>query len=296
MAVASAAWQVIGIRVLDRVGKGLRSPGRDALIADATPQVIHGRAFGLHRTADHLGAVLGSLMAFALLRRGVPVRQVLGASIIPGVAALGVLTLVLWRARTRFGAESSPPPAADEAATVSKSALVGLALLAAVRLPETLILLRIQDLGLPVAGVPLVWAVLHIVKSAASYPSGWLADRAGIGPSLVLGTVAYAATAFGLSRDLPPRWAVAGFLFHGLAGGFLEPAERAAVARVAPSRRGRAFGTYQAMVGVGSLTFGLGYGWLYQTFSGGLALLVAAGMAVSALGAGRSALGWGRKG
>ncbi len=296
MAVTAAAWQVIGVRVLDRVGKGLRSPGRDALIADATPQVMHGRAFGLHRTADHLGAVLGSLMAFELLRRGVPVRQVLGASIIPGLAALGVLTLVLWRARTLVGVESAPSPSPDDAVTVSSGSLAGLALLAAVRLPEALILLRIQDLGLPVAGVPLVWAVLHIVKSAASYPSGWLADRVGVGPSLVLGTIAYAATAFGLSRDLTPTLAVGVFLLHGLAGGFLEPAERAAVARVAPGKRGRAFGTYQAMVGVGALIFGLGYGWLYQTFGGGLALFVAAGMAVSALGIRRSVLGWGRQG
>ena len=296
MAVTSAAWQVIGVRMLDRMGKGLRSPGRDALIADATPRVMHGRAFGLHRTADHLGAVLGSLMAFELLRRGVPVRQVLGASLIPGIAALGVLTLVLWRARTTIAAEPAPSAPDDDSSTVPRGRLAGLALLAAVRLPEALILLRIQDLGLPVAGVPLVWAVLHIVKSAASYPSGWLADRVGVGPSLVLGTAAYAATAFGLSRDLSPTLAVGLFLSHGLAAGFLEPAERAAVARVAPSRRGRAFGTYQAMVGVGALIFGLGYGWLYQVFGGGLALLVAAGMSVSALGARRSALGSAREG
>ncbi len=290
-AAASAAWQVVGVRVLDRVGKGLRSPGRDALIADATPRMMHGRAFGLHRTADHLGAVLGSLVAFELLRRGVSVREVLGASVIPGLAALGVLTLVLWRARTAADAEPAEADASPEPADPPGGRLAGLALLAAVRLPETLILLRLQDLGLPVAGVPLVWAVLHIVKSAVSYPSGWLADRAGVGPSLVFGTVAYAATAFGLSRDLSPTLAIGVFLVHGLAGGFLEPAERAAVARLAPSKRGRAFGTYQAVAGVGALAFGLGYGWLYQMFGGGLALVVAAVMSVSALGLRRSAFG-----
>ena len=205
MAVTSAAWQVVCVRVLDRVGKGVRSPGRDALIADATPRSIHGRAFGLHRTADHLGAVLGSLMAFWLLRRGTPVRQVLGASAIPGMVALMVLTLVLWRARTMVVAEPVVPgTATDPGGAVRRGPLAWLALLAAVRLPETLILLRLQDIGLPIAGVPLVWAVLHIVKSAASYPSGWLADRAGVAPSLVLGTLAYAGTIFGLSREVAP--------------------------------------------------------------------------------------------
>ena len=290
MAVTSAAWQVIGVRVLDRVGKGVRSPGRDALIADATPRSIHGRAFGLHRTADHLGAVFGSLMAFWLLRRGTPVRQVLGASVIPGLAALVVLTLVLWRARTMIVAEPPQPGVApDQGGAVRRGPLAWLALLAAVRLPETLILLRLQDIGLPVAGVPLVWAVLHIVKSAASYPSGWLADRAGVIPSLVLGTLAYAGTIFGLSRELTPAVAIGLFLLHGLAGGLLEPAERTAVARVAPSKRGRAFGAYQAMVGVGALVFGLGYGWLYQTQGGSVALGFAAALSVSALGS--SALG-----
>ncbi len=276
MAVASAAWQVVAVRVLDRVGKGIRSPARDALIADVTPAPMHGRAFGLHRAADHLGAVLGSLAAFELLRRGFRVRRVLALSIVPGLAALAVLAAVIWMARGRAdaGIESTNP--ADHSAPVPSRPLAWLALLAAIRLPETLLLLRLQDQALAIVAVPLVWALLHVVKSAASYPSGLLVDRLGSAPSMALGSLAYAVSVLALGRPLSPGVAIAVFMMHGLAGGIVEPAERAAVARVAGAKRGRAFGTYQSMAGIGALVAGLGYGWLYQVRGGATCLVVAA--------------------
>ncbi|HSB55848.1 MAG TPA: MFS transporter, partial [Gemmatimonadales bacterium] len=85
MAAASAAWQVVSFRVIDRVGKGLRTPARDAYIADATDPALQGRAFGFHRAADHFGSIPGALLAWWLLRHSVDVRQVLTWSIVPGV-------------------------------------------------------------------------------------------------------------------------------------------------------------------------------------------------------------------
>ncbi len=283
VAVATVAWQVVAVRVLDRVGKGLRSPARDALIADITPAPIHGRAFGLHRTADHLGAVLGSLAAFALLRRGLAVRRVLALSIVPGLMALAVLAAVLWMARGR-GADAAKPAAGRDARPVPSTPLMWLALLAAIRLPETLLLLRLQDQSLPLVAVPLIWALLHVVKSAASYPSGLVVDRLGSVPALALGSLAYAGSVFALGRPLSPGIAIAVFMAHGLAGGIVEPAERAAVAGVAGAKRGRAFGAYQSMAGIGALVTGLGYGWLYQA-RGGATCLVAAALACAAVSA-----------
>ena len=284
VSLTTAAWQVVTVRVLDRVGKGLRSPARDALIADVTPASIHGRAFGLHRTADHLGAVLGSLAAFELLRRGFPVRRVLGWSIVPGLAALAVLAAVLWIARGR-GDEGREPAPTAEAAVVPSGPLAWLALLAAIRLPETLLLLRLQDQALPMVAVPLVWALLHVVKSAASYPSGLVVDRLGSVPALALGSLAYAGSVLALGRPLSPGMAIAVFMAHGLAAGVVEPAERVAVARVAGGKRGRAFGAYQSMAGIGALVTGLGYGWLYQARGGGVCLMVAAFGCIAASGA-----------
>lgn len=95
IAVANAAWQVIGFRVIDRVGKGLRTAPRDAMLAESTPPALHGRAFGFHSAADHLGAMLGSLTAWFVVSRGVEVRRVIGWSAAPGIIAVIVLAIVL---------------------------------------------------------------------------------------------------------------------------------------------------------------------------------------------------------
>src|SRR5437867_10153659 len=93
IAVTGAAWQVIGLRVVDRLGKGLRTPPRDALIADVTPEPIRGRAFGLQRGLDHVGAVIGPLVAWWMLARHADARTVILASFVPGVL---VLVLATW--------------------------------------------------------------------------------------------------------------------------------------------------------------------------------------------------------
>ena len=113
IAVTGAAWQVIGLRVVDRLGKGLRTPPRDALIADVTPVALRGRAFGLQRGMDHAGAVLGPILAWWLLASGsANVRVVIGVSIVPGMAVLVLAVWAVkgggWRARRRI----SPPSTA----------------------------------------------------------------------------------------------------------------------------------------------------------------------------------------
>src|SRR6267143_3025311 len=107
IAVTAAAWQVIGLRVVDRLGKGLRTPPRDALIADVTPEAIRGRAFGLQRGLDHAGAVLGPILAWWLLASGsANVRAVIGWSIVPGVL---VLVLAAWAVRDGAAAGGKGP-------------------------------------------------------------------------------------------------------------------------------------------------------------------------------------------
>jgi MFS family permease len=265
IAVAGAAWQVIGIRIVDRIGKGLRSPARDAMIADLTPAPVRGRAFGLQRAADHLGAVLGSLTAFAVLELGLPLRAVLGASLVPGLVALAVLGLVLARAGPASGrAEPPAPPAPAVQSGTPDRRLVALALFAAVRLPETLVILRFQELGFSLAAIPLLWAGLHVVRSASSYPAGVAVDRLGGTGVMVAGTLTY-ALALGLMAQTLGRAADLAVIFgFGLAAGILEPAERASVAAVRSTRRGRLFGSYQGLAGLGALVLGLLYGAIYQ--------------------------------
>jgi MFS family permease len=290
ISVASSAWQVVGFRVIDRLGKGLRTPPRDALIAEVTPPPLRGRAFGFHRGADHFGAVLGSLAAWFLLSRGAEVRSVIGWSALPGVVAFVVLAVVMRagsresRVTSHESRVASHQPG-DESGTQSQTfgsrlstrdsfwppilALTGLTFF---RLPETLLILRLQDRGVAVAAVPLVWAGLHVVRSVSSYPGGWLSDRLGPRRVVAAGGLLFALVAFVFGAALGPGQAICLFLVLGLVAGLTESGERAVVARLAPVRTGRGFGSYHALVGAAALPAGLAFGALYQSGGGRSAL------------------------
>lgn len=282
IAVAGAAWQVVGFRVVDRVGKGLRTPPRDALIAGITPPALRGRAFGFHRGADHFGAVLGSLAAWYLLSRGIEVRRVIEWSVVPGLVAFAVLAVVLRGARAVPAAVPASAVTADAGGRVFWSPVIALTALTFFRVPEALLLLRLQDAGVAVALVPLVWAGLHVVRSASSYPGGWLSDHLGPRATVAAGGLVFAAVVATLGATLRPSAAVVTFLALGLVAGLTESAERALVARLAPVRTGRGFGLYHALTGAAALPAGLLFGAIYQMASGPAALLAsAAGMALA---------------
>ena len=280
IALAGAAWQVVGFRVVDRVGKGMRSPARDALISSLTPPAAKGRAFGYHRAADHLGAVLGSLAAWLLLRGGSDARDVIAWSIVPGVLAVLVLVVVLRRVgngQPATGNRHAHLEAEDQTGRRFWGPVLVLVLLTAGRLPETLLLLRMQDLGVAAAAIPLLWAALHVIRSTASYPGGWLADRLGVRAGVAAGALLYAGVASLLARVSGATLGVTVFLGYGLVAGLLEPAERVAIARLAPKRTGRGFGNYQALAGLAALPAGIAFGAAYQRLGGPEALLISAG-------------------
>lgn len=283
IAVSSAAWQVVGFRVIDRVGKGIRTPPRDALIAAVTPPAERGRAFGFHRGADHLGAVVGSLAAWYLLTRGADVRRVIEWSVVPGLVAFVVLAVVLR------GTPGDAVPSAGRAVAVGDAGgrvfwapVVALTGLSFFRIPEALLLLRLQDAGVAVALVPLVWAGLHVVRSGSSYPGGWLADRLGPRATVAAGGLLFAAVVAALAAALTPAGAVSIFLAVGLVAGLTESGERTMVARLTPVRTGRGFGLYHALTGAAALPAGVLFGWVYQSAGGPIALVAsAAGMAAA---------------
>jgi MFS family permease len=282
MAIASAAWQVVGFRVLDRVGKGLRTPPRDALIAEITPREVQGRAFGLHRAADHFGSIPGSLLAWWLLSQAVDVRKVLQWSAVPGIVAMLVLIVTLRRTPRR---EPVPGPAspADATGHTFWAPVLALAALVLCRLPETLLLLRLQDVGVPVAMIPLVWAGLHVVRTASSYPGGWLTDRIGQRSLVATGGLLFAAGAFAMGLNVGVGPAVTAFLTLGLVAGLTESAERALVSRLAPRRTGRGFGAYHAVTGFAALPAAVGFGELYQHAGPPVALWVSAATMIVAV-------------
>jgi len=290
IAVTAAAWQVIGLRVVDRVGKGIRTPPRDALIADVTPLELRGRAFGLQRGMDHAGAVLGPLVAFWLLTsRGTDVRGVITASVVPGilVLVLAMMAVGRWGGRADSGAPDAHPAAEPTAGPpVRPTALYAIVAFYLLRMPETLVILRSQQLGVSVASVLLLWAALHVVRSSSSFAGGALSDRIGPARTMWLGWVAYAliAAGFALARGPGQAWAL--FLALGLVAGLTESPERALVARASGGHQGSGFGGYHGLTGLAALAGGVVLGWLFQGLGAALAF------GVSAAGGAALVLAW----
>lgn len=273
IALTGAPWQVVGLRVVDRVGKGVRGPPRDAIIADVTPRDLLGRAFGLQRGLDHAGAVLGPLVAWWLLsRHTLDVRGVIAASIVPGV---GVLILAVLAVRSTRGTEtaedgsgrypaaptssdsSRPLPPSTASSSPLPPALLAISAFYLLRMPETLIILRIQHLGISVASVLLLWAALHVVRSASSFLGGAMSDRLGASRTMWLGWICYAAVASGLALESGVTAAWVLFLVLGVVAGLTEGPERAMVSKLAGGRQGTGFGRYYAATGVAALAGGL---------------------------------------
>lgn len=278
IAVTGAAWQVIGLRVVDRLGKGLRTPPRDALIADVTPATLRGRAFGLQRGMDHAGAVMGPIVAWWLLASGsANVRAVIGASVVPGVL---VLMLAVWAVKDGTGrqraAEELPRPSSPALSRPLPPALFAISAFYLLRMPDTLIILRSQELGVPVAVVPLLWAAVHVVRSSSSFVGGEASDRLGPVRTMWVGWLVYSAlaAAMALAGTAAAAWGL--FLALGLVAGLTESPERALVARFAGERQGSGFGLYHGATGFAALLGGVGLGAVFQRYGAGPAFLVSA--------------------
>jgi len=281
IAATAAAWQVIGLRVIDRLGKGLRTPPRDALIGDVTPALLVGRAFGLQRGLDHVGAIIGPLVAWWMLTRHADVRTVILASFVPGVV---VVLLAIWAVRggrRRDGAVGAqepslpvPPPTAPYRPL--PPAVIAIAFFYLLRMPETLMILRAQTLGIAVALVPLLWAGLHVVRSSTSFVGGALSDRIGPSRTMWIGWLSYVVLAAGMALAATPLAAWLVFLALGVVAGLTESPERALVSGATGGHRGSGFGVYHALTGAAALVGGIALGVVFQRVSGATAFLVSA--------------------
>lgn len=287
--LAQSASQVLAIRVADRVGKGIRGAPRDALIADSVDPAIRGRAFGFHRAADHAGAVVGPLLAFALLRwGGLELRDVFLLTAIPGALAVAAVVFGVREVR-RETAETSRK--LDLRAPLGKrfwSFLTVLLIFTLGNSTDAFLLLRARDLEIDAALIPILWALLHVVKALSSTPGGALSDRIGRKPLLIAGWVLYAAVYFALSRA-DAAWQVwALFAVYGVYFGLTEGVEKALVADLVPAdRRGTAFGWYNLALGVAALPASLIFGMIWDRagapvafgFGAAMALVAAVGIA-----------------
>jgi MFS family permease len=283
--LAQSAAQVLAIRVTDRIGKGVRTSPRDALIADSVDPSIRGRAFGFHRSADHAGAVVGPLIAFALLRwSSVDLRHVFLWTAVPG--ALAVAALLFGVRETPRDAPEPKAGGLDLKVPLGRRFWAFLAVLFVFTLgnsTDAFLLLRAADMGVAPALIPILWALLHVVKSASSTPGGILSDRIGRKPLLIAGWLVYAAVylALGQAREQWHAWAL--FAIYGVYFGMTEGVEKALVADLVPAdRRGVAFGWYNLALGLGALPASLIFGLLWDKAGPATAFGFGAAMALAA--------------
>ena len=282
----SGSWlTVLAIRVTDRVGKGVRTAPRDALVADAIADGTAGRAFGLIRALDHVGAVLGSLAAAAVVYWGTQrLDIVIAISAIPGLLAVLLIAFgVKEPARVRHPLESLPPLKWSLLDRPARRYLLTIGFFTLGKIPETFLLLRGHQIGMPVVELLLLWAAMHVVKAAISEQAGRHTDRVGRRPLILAGWMVYAVTLFALAfvTTGPMLWAwslALGFYF-----GLTEGAERALVRDLAaPAGRGTAFGWFHMIVGLAAIPAGLLLGGLWALVGVKAAFLTSAALAALA--------------
>lgn len=297
LAFVSSWPQVLAVRMTDRVGKGIRGAPRDALLAASVPREKRGLAFGFNRAADHLGAVIGPLVAFGLLSylaadpdspTAHEYQQVFLFASVPVV--LGLLLIIF------FVHEEKRPIQEFDALPIKfslrefdgnfKRFLLVIALFTLSNSTDAFLLLRAQQAGISPPILPILWMVLHFSKVVMSLIGGDLSDRIGRRKLIVTGWAIYALVyaGFAFVDSAWQAWAL--FVVYGAYFGLTEGTEKALVADlVEDEKRGTAYGFYNLAFGITVFPASLLFGFLWTTFGVSTAFLASAGISVAAAAA-----------
>ena len=265
--VVATSWPLVFLgRVTDRIGKGMRSAPRDALIADSVDKAHLGKAFGFHRTGDNIGAVIGpgiALIALAMLDGDV--RAVAMWALIPAIIS-GLLTLFIRenfvkpkKVEVKVKVKHPPLPAP------LKKSIIILVLIQLTNIPDALLLLRLYDIGFSTQGVVLSYMLFSAVTVLAAYPGGAIADK--YSPRIVysVGLVAFAAAYATLGLTQNHTVALIALALYGLFPALTDGVGKAWIAGLSEANhRGRAQGVYQASMNFAILGAGIWGGALWS--------------------------------
>jgi MFS family permease len=317
IAITTSWVQVFTVRILDRIGKGVRGAPRDAMLATWATPTTRGKVYGFHRGMDHLGAVVGPALAtLFLFFYPDHYRTLFALTIVPGAIAVALIFFVkedeskvrltasakgtasLAEARENGGERRRKPDAATTTPHPSyvasgfsrtplprefTSFMLVLALFTLGNSTDAFLLLKMTDVAGGPKFVPLMWAALHVVKAGVSMVGGSWSDRIGRRAVIAIGWLVYAAVyaGFATSDSLPAL--VAWLLLYGFYFGFAEGTEKALVADLAPeARRGFAFGVYNAVQGLGALAASILFGLIWKFYGAAAAFGVGAALALAA--------------
>ena len=288
--------QVLGVRLVDRVGKGIRGAPRDALLAAEVPPEKRGFAFGFNRAADHLGAVIGPVVAFVLLSyfaqnpespTADEYREVFLLASIPVVLGLFVIVFFV-KEDGKTELDASPEKthirfSLREFDSNFKRFLLVIALFTLSNSTDAFLLLRAQEAGIAPAVLPLLWMVLHFSKVISSLIGGDLSDRLGRKTMIFSGWILYALVYAGFAFVAEEWQAWSLFVLYGFYFGLTEGAEKALVADLVPNeKRGTAFGLYALAFSITVFPASLLLGAIWSVFGAATAFLFSAALSLVA--------------
>ena len=312
IAISAAGWHVLGARFIDRIGKGLRTAARDALIADSTSENYRGKAFGFHRAMDHAGAVVGLLVAFAILaalllgsgffadlvRHPVDTlsrmeemqpsernfRTVFWLASIPAILAVFVLIFLVKEIRRTGEYAKLPILTLKPFDRYFKRFIPIIILFTLGNSSDAFLILRARDLGVATIFVPILWVALHIVKMLSSMPGGAWSDKVGRRKVIIAGWTVYSLIylGFAFARHQWHIWSL--FTLYGIYFGLTEGTEKAFVADLVPSElRATAYGLYNFAIGIAAFPASFIMGELWQRFNSTVAFTFGAALALVAM-------------
>ncbi|MDD2806094.1 MAG: MFS transporter [Elusimicrobiales bacterium] len=285
----AASWQfVLFSRFIDRVGKGLRTSARDALIAGSVDKAHWGKAFGFHRAMDTLGAALGPLTALAMLHymgaEKPDYRLIFLAAFVPALLGVGVL---VWLVK-EVAQPAAPGKAAAPAEPVSADFKTFVALYAVFALgnsSDVFLIMRAKGLGFSLTQVILAYTGYNLVYALLASPAGWLSDKLGKVKTMAFGFAVFAAVYLGFAAADRPWMIWALFALYGFYGAFNEGIAKAVVAHLSgSSNRASAMGYFQGTLGFLTFASSALAGFLWDRFSPSAPFFVgAAGALLSGL-------------
>lgn len=270
-AIASSSGMILGARLIDRVGKGIRAAPRDALVADVTPPELRGAAFGLRQSMDTIGAFIGPLLAVGLMLLWTnDFRTIFWVAVIPGVLAVALLFFGLHEPKTPVERKRSNPVNKENLKRLGKGCwwVIGLgAVFTLARFSEAFLVLRAQQSGVPLALIPLVMVAMNLLYFLSAYPFGKLSDAMSHTRLLQWGLVVLIAADIVLAFTTHWTGIILGVALWGVHMGMTQGLLAAMIAKTAPADlRGTAYGIFSMVSGVGLLIASVVAGVIWETW------------------------------